>query len=998
MLANFKGTPLLTAIITLLCIQPASGQTIQSAPTDDYTKGIELYEKGFFEEAIVSFEAFKAHGKDSELRPSADYYIARAKAASDSSGIEYYYQYFINRYPTHQLATVLLKDLGHRLIEDGKYDEAIRYYKNAVLTMTDNISAAETEYWVAEAAAEKGDHEAARAYFLNLAESYPRSEWAPKALYARGRLYLTDNKYDSSSIAFELLKERYPNDPTTRRVGTALGESYYLQGRYEEAISALKNAMPYLDVDSQAKAVFLMAESYNYLGNFDEASSAYLRYINLKKGTEQERVAHYGLGWLYHKEKIYHWAADSFAKASAGSDNIARKALYYKAVNLKLSGQYEKSFQTFEEFGERFKSGFWVEEAYYEWALSSFEGGRYGDAIEIMLKLIRNEKNLKDPGKVYTFLGEAYFANNEFTRAIQAFEEAERMGDIDPSLKRQARFQKGWILYRNQAYEQAQPIFESVYAETPNSEIGKEALFWSADSYFKQNQYNAAARRFKIFTENYKEHELMGAALYSLGWSYFMMGDYENAVGPFQLFLDSYEPPPIALFPYDTDTQLRIGDAYYALGEYRQALRYYNMAIGADPGGDYAMFQVANSYYRSNRTFEAVTTFRRLLRIYPFSQLREQAQYNVAYIYLNTDNYSQAIEEFQAVINKYPGTEWAARSQYNIGDAYYNAGEYDRAIAAYKKVLEDYPRSGYIIDAVNGIQYAQLSSTGTDSSSAVLEEFLSDNPNSTTADRLRYRQAENVYQSGDYESAIGEFRQYLRITNSDNLVPEAYANLGDSYRQTDRIDEAIEAYQTIVDEFPNDDQAPPALIALGNLYYEKGDYPASHRYFNALLQKGNRYQQEAYVGMGNASLAQNQNGKAKSEFENALKVNPSNAAASVGLGKVAINEQRYEEARKILAPIAERNSTIVGAEAQYYLGKIEQDQNNYQAAIESYSKVNVLFEAFEVWVSKALYNTAECHIRLGNRGEALKILNGIIEKYPDTEGAVQAQRLLDASR
>jgi len=44
-----------------------------------------------------------------------------------------------------------------------------------------------------------------------------------------------------------------------------------------------------------------------------------------------------------------------------------------------------------------------------------------------------------------------------------------------------------------------------------------------------------------------------------------------------------------------------------------------------------------------------------------------------------------------------------------------------------------------------------------------------------------------------------------------------------------------------------------------------------------------------------------------------------------------------------------------------------------------------------------LYNSAECHIRLGNRGEAMSILNGIIEKYPDTEGAVQAQFLLDST-
>jgi TolA-binding protein len=983
--------------IFILISGSLSAQRIQSPKTDAYQTGIDLFEKGFFEESLKKLNHFKSNYSGSELSPFADYYIARANTGIDSSGIEYYYQNFIRDYPKHDLSKKLLRDLGHRFSDSGKYDEAISYYQESLKTFNTVATSAETEYWVAEAAAEKGDNDAARKYFLALADNYPESDWSPKALYARGRLYLSDNKFDSSSIAFEILKERYPNDPVTRRVGTALGESYYQQGKYEEAIEALKAAMPYLDDESKEKAIFLIAESYNFLGNFKESSKAYLQYLNLTKGTSKERSAHYGLGWLYHKQKIYHWAADSFEKAATGDDELARKALYYEAINQKLGGQYENSLNTFSEFGDRYKTGLWVEQAFYEWAVSSFESGQYGDAIETLLTLIRNEKNLQDPGKVYTLLGESYFANNEFTRASIAFEEAEKIADIDPELRRQARFQKAWILYRNQAYEEAQPIFESVYAETPNSEIGAEALFWSADSYYKLRQYGDAAQRFSIFIRNYADHELIGAARYSLGWSYFVTGDYENAVAPLEAFLNDYNPPPIALFPYDTDTQLRIGDAYYAQGKYREAISFYNKAIGAEPGGDYAMFQVGNSYYRSGRTFEAVTTFRRVLRIYPFSRLKEQAQYNIAYIYLNSDNYSQAIEEFQTVISKYPGTEWAARSQYNIGDSYYNAGEYERAIEAYKNVLQNYPRSSYIIDAVNGIQYSQLSSTGVDSSSAVLEDFLSNNPSSGTADRLRYRQAETVYQTGDYEGAIKEFRQYLRITNSDNLTPEAYSNLGDSYRQTGQVDQAINAYQTIVDEFPNDDQTPSALIILGNLYAEKGSFDTSHDYFEILLEKGPRFSQEAYVGMGSASLAAGRTGTAKSEFEEALKINSGNPAANVGLGKVAIAESRFEDARALLVPVADKSTTISGAEAQYYLGKIEQDQSNFEAAIENYSKVRVLFEAFEIWVSKALYNSAECHIRLGNRGEAMSILNGIIEKYPDTEGAVQAQALLDST-
>ena len=183
----------------------------------------------------------------------------------------------------------------------------------------------------AETLAEAGDYDGSRKEFLLLADSFPSSEWSAKALYARGRLFLSEDKYDSTSTAFELLKKRYPNDPVTRGVGTALGESYYQQGRYEDAIKALDAQMIFLDDISIIKALFLMAEAHNYLGNYDEAIKDYLRYLNLTKGTEREAPAHYGLGWLYHHQGIYHWAAQSFERAIIGDDLQSRKALYYEA-------------------------------------------------------------------------------------------------------------------------------------------------------------------------------------------------------------------------------------------------------------------------------------------------------------------------------------------------------------------------------------------------------------------------------------------------------------------------------------------------------------------------------------------------------------------------------------------------------------------------------------------------------------------------------------------
>lgn len=987
---------LLLAPVLLFIPIFSNAQEIQKPATYEYEQGIALFDKGLYEKAVEEFNHFIEAHPDHELTTSAKFYKARSMGKVDSVNIESYYEEYIRSHPKETFSQKLLFELAQRSEEKMQYDQAISFYKRSLNYGMRDKQAAQVNYWIAEDYVSMGNKQQARSRFLHLADSYPESPWASKALYARGRLYLSENKYDSSSVAFELLKERYPNDEITRRIGTALGESYYQQGEYKKAIDAFVNAMPYLEGDLKSKAVYLIAESHNYLRNFDEASKYYLQYINLEKGTMNERKAHYGLGWVYHKQEIYHWASEEFEKAVKGDDELARKALYYKAVNDKLGGRYPDAIEAFRRFGDLYETGLWVEEAYYEWAITAFELGEYGESIEVLLSLVRDEAELKWPGKVYTLLGESYFANKEYTRALQAFEAAENSADIDPAVKLQARFQKAWVQYRNQAYQQAQPTFEQVYNAAPNTKVGKEALFWSADAHYQMKQFGPASNHFAAFIRQYPDHELIGAAHYSLGWSYFQMGSFAKAISPLKEFLDNYEPPEIALFPYDTDTRLRLGDSYYAVGDYQSAIKTYEEAIGAEPGGDYAMFQIANSYYRAENTYEAVTTFRKFLRIYPYSRLREQAQYNIAYIYLNSGNYTQAIEEFQTVINKYPNTSWAARSQYNIGDAYYNSGEYQKAINAYKTVMEKYPKSDYIIEAVNGIQYAQLSAGKTDSSSAVLEDFLDDNPQTTTADRLRYRQAETLMQSGDYKSAIEELRQYIRITNNRQLLPEAQFSLANAYEQTGQIDQAIETYKLIVDSYPQSQRAAPSLAALGRLSYNQGNYRQSLEFFNQLSEKDQGYRLEAYIGMGNAQLAMDNIPEAKAQYESALNINGSYDPARVGLGKVAIENGNYDEARDRLNLVAESNTTEIGAEAQYLLGVVDQEQQQFNQALESYSNVKVLYSAFDDWVSKSMLRSAECYIQLGNRGEARNTLNEIVKNYPGTEEAKKAQRLLDS--
>jgi tetratricopeptide (TPR) repeat protein len=147
--------------------------------------------------------------------------------------------------------------------------------------------------------------------------------------------------------------------------------------------------------------------------------------------------------------------------------------------------------------------------------------------------------------------------------------------------------------------------------------------------------------------------------------------------------------------------------------------------------------------------------------------------------------------------------------------------------------------------------------------------------------------------------------------------------------------------------------------------------------------------------MGNAQLGLSNFNIAREQFEFALRVNSNNANAQLGLAKVALGQSNLSEARDLLLPIADRNTTELGAESQYLLGILSKMEENSTVALEEFARVKVLFEAFDEWVSASLLEAAQIHLSLGNTGEASGMLNEIVERYPDTPAGPAARTLIE---
>jgi len=974
----------------------SQAQTQPKAAQKDYLDGLRRYHEGQPEQAIILLERFIQLNQNDPLVPSASFHITKAKSQLDPANIEGYYEQFIAAWPVHEHAIDLILDLAHGRMAERRFDEAITVYERATKQAIQDQRAPQIWYWMAEAAIQLEDHPRARRYFQVVVDEYPKSEWAPKAMFAQASLYLRDEVFPMASSTFESLRTKYPRSQAARNIGTALGESYYMQGRYQEAVDNLLAQQSILEREARARAIYLIAESYNAMDAYEEASNYYLQYINLNEGKDDQRRAHYGLGWLYHKQEIYHWASDAFAKAAEGNDELARKALYYKAANEVIGGRYREALETFEKFGAKYKTGMWVEEAYYEWALTAFEVGNNPLAIEICLDLIRRDLAKNKPGEIFILLGEAYYANNEFTRAIQAFDAAAQSTTLSPDIKRQARFQKGWALFREMAFEDAQPIFEALVRDDPNGTFTPEAIFWNADSYFNLKKYQSAIIWYQRFIDRYPNHELIGAARYSLGWSYFQLGDFERAIAPLQAFLRDYKPPPIALFPYDVDTNLRIGDAYFGLRQYSQAIDAYSKVTNAQLGGDYAQYQIAMAYDRAQQPGDAVEAFRSVINRYPQSNLREFSQFNIGYIFLLSNNYEQAVSEFETLIRLAPASNWAARAQYNIGDAWYNAGEYQMAIEAYQVVLNRYPRSDYVVDAINSIRDAGLAIGLNNQANDIMDQFLANNPNAATADRLRLSQARSLMESGDFPAAIRAYQEIDRLSSDDAARAEALFNLADAHEREGNTTAATQAYTKLLNTYPSSNRVGPSLANLGRISYENGDFNASLKYYEQLVRDHNRMRQEGRLGMGNAYLAL---GNATRARENFAEAGASNSdEVRLGLAKSDMAERRFAEAEDVFKSISQSNTTVTGAEALYQLGRAQQMAGRCNDAVNTFASVKLRFAVHESFVARALLESSRCYTTLGNSSQARKLLQEVADEYPNTDAGREAVRLLRAQR
>lgn len=969
----------------------AAAQRESAGPEVLFAEAHRLYADQLYEQAAEAFARFREENPDHPSAAESMYYEAVAALASgrEERSVELLNR-FQRRYPIHPLAYQARLALGKYFYETEDFERSIETFEQVLEDEPPAETSARALYWMAESALQLGRLDDALRYFQQAADDYRETDTAPGALYAMAYAQVEADRYEDAARSFEVLANRYPDSNIARNIGLALAEVYYELGQYQRVVDEIKRRLPNLSPEAAERGTFLLAESYNQLGDHENAIIEYRRFTEGNPTSPYHRRAIYGLAWNYYFQNSYEWAAEQFELVRRNADDdLAKRATYYEAVNRKLLRQGRLAATLLETFMERWPNHELADRALHELALTYYELRMWDEANLAFDRLAREYPDSDVRGDAVYMRGATQVALGDFDDALRSFNQAIELDAAPPELRAEVEFQKAWLLYRNGRFEESAPGFLELYRQDTQGHYAADALFWAAESHYQTNELGTAERLFEQYIGTYEGGKHVDAAHYALGWVYFRQGRYRQAADEFNRFLNAYRSTDQSV-PYRTDALLRLADSYYALKRYPEAISAY--ARVAAEGESYAVYQMGQAYTNMGDAFQAITTFSELVSEYPDSEWRDEAEYQLAYLYFLNQDYGQAVQRYESLIRAQPNSPLAAKAQYSIGDALYNAGRLNEAVQAYRTVLERYPRSPFAPDAASSLYFALMNMNDEAQADRIIEEFARENPDSPVVDQLRFRRAEAKFQAGRRDEAYREFQQFARSSSNTSLTAEANYYMGVIEADRGREQQA-EGHLRSVLEGGDGGRAADAARRLGALYLASGrhdDALSVYRRLQSIAGNNPRLRADALYGQSMALLNLGQTREAESLLTDALQAapdDPSAIPAMLGLARIHEQQGRADQAAQQYRQVVERSRDEVGAEALYRLGNLLLERGQPRIAIEELSRMPVLYAGNPEWEAQAFLIQARAYRRLGQAGEAARMYDRVIQDFADTSHA-----------
>ena len=345
-------------------------------------------------------------------------------------------------------------------------------------------------------------------------------------------------------------------------------------------------------------------------------------------------------------------------------------------------------------------------------------------------------------------------------------------------------------------------------AAVPQPAAGQDdplADYNAAVAFFKQQQWDLAARTAATFLDRYPDHPKAPLAMLYRGQSLAQLSRNEPARTVFRQFLVKYPNHPRALL-----ARYRIGEASHLLGEDDVAVGDLRAYLAGEPTGElvsYARLYLGQSLVALGRSEDALAPLGELLRDNAApAAVRTQAKVAAATAMAQLGKTDQAVPLLQEAIAKLPSSQVAA-AQFQLGRILFDAERYADAQTAFDVAGRDGSGPLKPLAALNG----GIAAYRAEQYDAAIDRFV-------TAAESPDQQAAAAYWTGLSQKASGKpelaaetLLAAFAQTPQDALAPQMLFRAAESLAESNQPRPALDRYIELVEAFPQDPLADDAI-------------------------------------------------------------------------------------------------------------------------------------------------------------------------------------------
>ncbi len=249
---------------------------------------------------------------------------------------------------------------------------------------------------------------------------------------------------------------------------------------------------------------------------------------------------------------------------------------------------------------------------------------------------------------------------------------------------------------------------------------------------------------------------------------------------------------------------------------------------------DDAMFLMGKSFYWRGEYLRSVQSFRDLETNFPASEFFDEARYWRAQGLEAQRIYNQAQKLYRTLVEE-AEEEIGVRAGLRLGEMAFERGDYVAAIQEFGTVLEAFPACGDCAQLWLRLAEAQMALEDEGRLGDALKSFrnvLQADANPDQEYRARLNSGRALYALGEEEEALETYVELLKAGRFRNFEGRTRLLIGESYQERRQLEQALDEYGQVRDDFPATPSSAMALYRTGLLHLQEyGETELAREYF-----------------------------------------------------------------------------------------------------------------------------------------------------------------------